>query len=359
MRALRYHGPYDVRLEYDTPEPECLPHQVKIRPAFCGICGSDLAAYTSPESLPFKDKPHPLTGETWPITLGHEFSGEIEELGSQVQAGLKPGDRVVVQPTICCNQCTPCKEGATNCCYNFGFIGLMGWGGGLSDFACIDARFVFKLPDTIPLEIGALVEPLAVAWHAVDQAKIKPGINAIVLGAGPIGLAVVQILKMKEAKQIIVIEMASQRKEMAMNFGATTVLDPREDDPVSGSKALCDGEGPEVAFDCAGTSASIKNACLAIQNKGLVVNVAVWKQDVPFHFNNIVFGEKTIYAALSYTSRDFESVIRALDGGLPSVREMITGKTTMNRAVEDGICALLNEKEKERHIKILVDVRAQ
>ena len=154
MRALRYHGPGDIRLDSGVPEPECHAHQVKVRPAFCGICGSDLHAYYSGEFLPFKDTPHPLTGETWPVTLGHEFSGDVVEVGSEVRNGLQIGDRVTVQPTINCDQCTPCREGFTNCCVSFGFVGLMGWGGGLSDYVCVDARYAFKLPETIPSDIG-------------------------------------------------------------------------------------------------------------------------------------------------------------------------------------------------------------
>ena len=154
MRALRYFGPRDIRLEHDLKEPECQVHQVKIRPSFAGICGSDLHAYHSPEVIPFKDTPHPITGETWPITLGHEFSGDIVEVGSEVRNALQVGDRVAVQPTICCYQCTPCKEGLLNCCSSFGFVGLMGWGGGWSDYVCVDARFAFKLPETIPSDIA-------------------------------------------------------------------------------------------------------------------------------------------------------------------------------------------------------------
>lgn len=154
MRALRYYGPKDLRLEYDVKEPDCLPHQVKIQPSFCGLCGSDLHAYLSPKAIPYKDTAHPLTEESWPITLGHEFSGEIVQIGSEVQNGLVAGDRVAVQPTICCGKCLSCKQGLSNCCDSFGFIGLMGWGGGLSDYVCVDARFVFRLPESIPSDIG-------------------------------------------------------------------------------------------------------------------------------------------------------------------------------------------------------------
>ncbi|KAH9988282.1 GroES-like protein [Xylariaceae sp. FL0662B] len=356
MRALRYHGPGDIRLELDIPEPVCLPHQVKIRPSFCGICGSDLHVYSSSEIIPFKDTPHPLTGETWPITLGHEFSGSIVEVGSEVQSELQVGDRVAVQPTICCNKCAPCKEGLINCCNSFGFVGMMGGGGGMSDFVCVDAKFAFKLPENIPSDIGALVEPLAVGWHAVDLTDIKPGDSALVMGAGPIGLAVIQCLKARGVKQIIVAQISRGRIESATRFGATTVINPQEEDVVSKCKELCGGQGPEIALDCAGTASSIKAACLAVRHRGLVVNVATWVKDVPFQFMDLLVGEKRLSSALSYTTQDFRSVVEALGNGTMHVGEMITRKIAMDRVVEDGFSALVNEKE--NHVKILVDVRA-
>lgn len=154
MRALRYYGPFDLRLDHAVPEPKLLPHQVKIRPSFCGICGSDLHAYSTPTAIPFKETPHPITGETWPIILGHEFSGDVVEVGSEVENELQVGHRVAVQPTICCDACPPCEEGFRNCCDSMGFLGLMGWGGGMSDLVCVDARFAYKLPDNIPSDIG-------------------------------------------------------------------------------------------------------------------------------------------------------------------------------------------------------------
>lgn len=355
MRALRYHGPKDIRVEHDVPEPECLAHQIKVRPSFCGICGTDIHVYHSPAAIPFKDAPHPITGETWPITLGHEFSGDIVEVGSEVK-GLQVGDRVAVQPTICCDKCPPCKQGFTNCCNSFGFIGLTGWGGGLSDFMCVDARFAFKLPDTIPSDIGALIEPLAVAWHVVEQSAVKAGDNVLVMGAGPIGLAIIKCLKIRQPGQIIVAEVAPNRGRFSQKFGATAVIDPREQDVVSKCKELCDGQGPDIAIDCAGVAASIKAACSAVRNRGTVVNVSIWEKEIPFDMNALVFVEKRLLTALSYTTADFDAVIKALDSGSLDVKEMITRVITMDRVVEDGILALTHEKDKD--IKIIVDVRA-
>ncbi|KAK8074224.1 hypothetical protein PG994_005123 [Apiospora phragmitis] len=385
MRALRYYGPGDLRVKYDVPEPECLPHQVKVRPAFCGICGSDLHAYLSDKFIPLRDTPHPLTGETWPITFGHEFSGDVVAVGSDVaknEGSVKVGDRVACQPTICCSHCPSCKQGAVNCCDSLGFIGLMGGGGGLSDYICIDAQFAHKLSDSIPYEIGALVEPLSVAWHAVEQADVKPGDDVLVMGAGPIGLAVIQCLKARQVDgQIIVVELSSKRKEFARQCGATTVLDPQDEDVVSRCRSLCGGQGPAVALECAGVAASINAACRAVRTKGLIVNVALWEAPVPIDMMALLFGEKRLASgekepaqnrtitchgtqvqitdvstiAVSLTASDFRAVIDALESGQLQVEGMITHKIKMDEVVHKGFEALM--KEKDTTIKVLVDVR--
>lgn len=136
------------------------------------------------------------------------------------------------------------------------------------------------------------MEPLAVAWHAVDAAQLQKGDDVLVLGAGPIGLGVIQVCKARGANKIIVGEVAKQRQDFAKHFGATHILDPRHEDLVAKSKELTGGRGPQVALDCAGVAASVKTACLAVRAQGRVVNVAIWEKEVPFQPNNLVFGEK-------------------------------------------------------------------
>ena len=171
----------------------------------------------------------------------------------------------------------------------------------MSEAVSIDDGFVFKLPGGIPLDVGALVEPLAVAWHAVDQYDIKKGDSALVLGAGPIGLGVIQCLKARGAETIIAVEVAKQRQDYAKHFGATHILDPTKDDVVKQCKEICDGQGPNVALDCAGVPASIKSAALAVRERGTVVNVAIWEKEIPVQPNWFVFGEKQFKAGESPT----------------------------------------------------------
>lgn len=237
--------------------------------------------YSSPTFIPGKDSPHPLTKETMPIAIGHEFSGEVVEIGAKVDTAFKVGDKVAVQPTLACFSCEPCHGGHINSCESGGFVGLSGKGGGMTDYVCVDPQFVFKLPDHVSLEVGALVEPLAVAWHAVDQYPISPGeTEAIVFGAGPIGLAVIQCLKARGVTTIIVVELAKQRQEHALHFGATHLIDPTKEDTVKRAKEITKGAGPHLALDAAGVPASLKAAAAAVKARGTVVNIAIWEREV-------------------------------------------------------------------------------
>ena len=151
----------------------------------------------------------------------------------------------------------------------------------MTDYVCVDPQFVFKLPDNISLDVAALVEPLAVAWHAVDQYDIISGeTDALVFGAGPIGLAVIQCLKARGARTIIVVELAKQRQEHALHFGATHLIDPTKEDTVKRAKEITNGVGPHVALDAAGVPASLKAAAAAVKAKGTIVNIAIWEKEV-------------------------------------------------------------------------------
>ena len=336
MRALRYYATKDLRVDKDVPEPKCGPSQIKVKPAFVGICGTDLHEYFHPTFVPQLGSPHPVTCEVVPVGVGHEFSGTVLEIGSSAEnkQGLKEGDTVAVQPTICCWTCGPCQQGYINSCDKAGFVGLSGGGGGMSEAVCIDDGFVFKLPDSIPLDIGALVEPLAVAWHAVDQYDIQEGDSALVLGAGPIGLGVVQCLKARGVETVIVVEVAKQRQEYAEHFGATHILDPTKDDVVKKCKEICNGQGPNVALDCAGVPASIKTAALSVRARGTVVNVAIWEKEVPFQPNWFVFGEKIFKAGKhndSYTSSESADI---LSTGIPAKGLCRCHQSTQRRKAE-------------------------
>ena len=198
---------------------------------------------------------HPVTGETIPVTLGHEFSGVIQEISPDV-TGFKVGQACAVQPTIFCGNCAACGVGAENVCHSGGFVGLSGGGGGLSEAVCVNATHVFPLPENISLETGALVEPLSVSWHAVSAApQLNPDSIVLVIGGGPIGLATILCLRAKGVKTILVSEVATSRQNFAVEFGATRVISPVKDDVTKVMLELSEGRGADVVFDCAGVPA--------------------------------------------------------------------------------------------------------
>ena len=257
---------------------------------------------------------HPVTRETIPVTFGHEFSGTVIEVGKGV-TNFRPGQHVSIQPTIYDGTCGACKRNLENVCYNGGFVGLSGWGGGLSDAVTVPASYVLPLPVTIPLDVAALVEPLAVGWHAVSQSPLEKHSNILILGGGPIGIAFIQALRARGCGQIMVSELSASRQKFAKQFGADHVLDPREVDIVAKAQELTGGEGVDIVFDCAGVAVGLATACKSIKVKGTVVNVAIWEKAVPFQPNDLVFKEGKYVACLGYVQQDFKDVIQAIASG--------------------------------------------
>ncbi|OOQ88087.1 (R,R)-butanediol dehydrogenase [Penicillium brasilianum] len=354
MRAVRYHGREDVRVD-DVPGPVCGSGQVKIKPAFVGICGSDLHEYMDgPHAVP--RTPHPLTGEKLPTTLGHEFSGIVEEVGRDV-TDLKVGDKVAVKPNLSDGTCRSCSTGWANCCEKLGFIGYSGSAGGLSDHVVVNRKHAIRLPESIPLEIGALVEPLSVAWHAVNRSPLHNGDTALVVGAGPIGLAIVQVLRAREINTIIVVEVSKRRREFAATFGASHVLDPTEVDAVAEVRAITgDFKGASVAFESSGVQAGLDTAMAGTRVRGTTVILSLWEKKPVLDAFAVVLGEKHIAGAVVYDEGDFEGVIGAIESGKIQPRTMITSTIPMEEIVEKGFKALIHEKD--QHIKILVDLSA-
>ena len=355
MKAIRYHGQRDVRLE-NIPIPPLRPGDVRIAPKFCGICGTDVHEFLGGNNLiPKPGKPHPITGETSPLTLGHEFSGIVEEVGAGVTR-IKKGDRVCVQPTIYDNDCRSCKRGLPNCCDKNGFVGLSGWGGGLCESTCVPESCVKLLPDNVSLEIGALIEPLSVGWHAIKASPWQEGDSAFIVGGGPIGLAVVQALLGRGCTNIIVSEPSVKRREFASKFGAHHVLDPMKQNVVEEVKKLTGGLGADVGFDAAGSQYAIDTAFESLRARGTLVNIAVWEKRAQINMNEIVFREKSYMGVATFSHGDFEEVIDVISKGKMSPKSMITKTIKMGEIVDEGFMTLVNDKDS--HVKILVDQQA-
>lgn len=164
-----------------------------------------------------------------------------------------------------------------------------------------------------------MVEPLAVAWHAVNLSGFKAGESALILGGGPIGLSVIQALKAKGARNIITSEVATKRKAFAKSFGAHHILDPTKDDIVVRCKEFCDGQGVHYVFDAAGVQSAITAACKALRVRGTMVNIAIWESTMTITPNDWIFKERKWVTVATYEGGDFQEVIDAIDSGISSL----------------------------------------
>lgn len=349
MKAAVYYGQRDVRVE-ERDEPAVRPGTVKIDVEQCGICGTDLHEYLEgPIFVPSPEHPHPITGETLPLILGHEFAGTIAEIGDEV-TNLRVGDRVCVDPIYSCGTCAECRRGDHHLCRKLGFHGLSGIGGGFSPHTVVRADRVYPLGD-IGFDLGALVEPLAVAMHAVRKSGLKVGDSAIVYGAGPIGQAVVCCLKAAGAGLIAVVEIAAARQEMAKNLGADLLLDPTKVDVAEEILKVTAGQGADIAIDCAGLNATVRSSIGAVRRGGVVVMVAIWGHKAEMDMLSLVLSEVNLVGAIAYNG-DFAYVIDLLNSGRMDPSPMITKRIGLDEIVAGGFEELIANRD--RHVKILV-----
>lgn len=313
MKAVRFHGKHDVRVE-DIPEPTVGPGQVKLRNAYAGICGSDLHFYFYPESLPFDfSKPHPVTGATLPQVLGHEFSGTVVEVGPDV-TDVQVGDRAAVFPLVkSCGHCAPCRAGKPFICHQIGALGATAPGGGLSEYVTVNAGQLHKLPDNVDLRMGALVEPLAVGWHGVARTNAEPGDTALVAGAGPVGFGAWFALKARGVERILVSEPNVQRREAIAKIGAD-VVDPADDLAAAIAK-FTDGEGVKVAVDAAGAGPAATGAIAGLMPGGRLSVVALHENPVELSLTQLMMSELEVVGAVGYEPQEFDEVITAMADG--------------------------------------------
>lgn len=349
MKAARFHARRDIRIE-DVPEPELRAGAVKIDVAWCGICGTDLHEYLEgPIFCPAPGHPHPLSHEESPVTLGHEFSGTVSEVGEGVD-GLAVGDNVVVEPYFVDSDCDMCQAGSYHLCRQMGFIGLSGGGGGLSEKIVVDQRWVHPI-GSIPLDEAALIEPLSVAHHAVARSGVKEGDVALVGGSGPIGLLAAAVLKGMGVTTII-SELTQARKEKATSSGvADHVLDPSKEDVPARVRELTGGAGADVAFECAGVNAVLDTMLDAVRPGAVVVNVSIWGAPATIDMQKLVLKEIDLRGTIAYV-RDHPAVIRMVQEGKVDLKPFITGRIALEDLVEQGFDTLINHKDTA--VKVLV-----
>ena len=344
MKAARWYGLKDVRIE-DVAVPATPDNKIKVQVKKCGICGSDLHAYY--HGLGVSLEPHPITGKSFPVTLGHEFGGEIVEIGSAVNTTLKVGDRITVEPNIYRLDDPMVAKGKYNLSRDAGFLGYQD-DGGFAEYVLVDKHMVHKLPDGVSYEEAALVEPTAVAFQAVRNSTLKVGDQVAVFGVGPIGQLTVMCARMAGATTIVAVDVSAERLEMAKKCGATHVINGKDADVVAQIMAITGGV--DVAYECAGVQATFDNALNSLVSGGELMIVAGYAEPVQFNTILALLTEKKISTSIGYRNV-YPQVLAAIALKLIDPKKVVTKEIALKDLVKEGFEALHGQP---KHSKILV-----
>jgi len=348
MRAAVYHGPRDIRIE-DMADPEPGPGQVLLDVSRNGICGSDLHTYVG--STTGGASMH-VPG----VVLGHEFSGTVRALGAGVD-DLTVGEAVVVAPIEYCGNCWSCHHNWPHMCRRLALYGgyRLPLHGGLAPQVCVSRRSLFRVPAGLDVASAALAEPLSVAVHAVRRAPVALGATVLVLGAGPIGLGVLQAAIAGGATTTIVTDPSSARRRAAARFGATVVVDPTADDPLTAVRDLT-AYGVDLVFDTTAVHAALHQGIVALRPRGTLVSVAGWQEPARVDMGRAMVKEIDVRFSMTYEPEiDFPITLGLLASGGFDAAAMITDHIALDDLVDLGLEELLHHAD--AHIKILVDPR--
>ena len=296
----------------DVADPCPAANEVVIRVGRCGICGSDLHMTREP-----------AFGVAPGTVLGHEFAGEIVEVGSSAE-GLKPGDPVAVAPIRGCGYCPPACNGEPAWCTQMSLQG-----GGYAQYALATDRQCLKLPATTSTEEGALVEPLAVALHGVALSGLKAGDRVLIMGAGPIGLAVAYWARRHGATRVAVSDLSPFQSKLAVQVGATAFVQSTGDVVAQVNAAL--GGAPDVVFECVGRPGVLAEALEHVRPRGNIVILGLCTAADSFVPFRAVSKEVKFITSAFFNLREYQTALDTLDGGRSAARLLITDTVPLTR----------------------------
>lgn len=318
MKAVRYWGKEEIRYE-EVPKPVPGQGEALIKIAFAGICGSDMFIYSGT---------HPRAKA--PLVLGHEFSGEIAGLPPGFQGDFAVGDSVTVNPLLSCGCCTPCLTGNSHVCKTLGLTGI-DTDGGFAEYVKVPLNQLVKLPAGMNLADGAIVEPVAVAVHAVRRSALKIGDVVLVIGGGPIGFLVALVAKNAGARKVLVIEPNEFRRNLIASLGFETSSDAGDGAILS----LTGGDGADVVFEVAGVQSAIDAAVKYCKIRGQVVNVSVFKKAPTVDLLRVNFAELDMIGIRVYEPVDFVAAAD-LVANYPDFAKVVTHRFKLTEA-QSGI----------------------
>jgi (R,R)-butanediol dehydrogenase/meso-butanediol dehydrogenase/diacetyl reductase len=298
IQAAVWHGRGDVRVERRPVPPAPMPGSVRVAVAWCGICGSDLHEYVQgPVVIPRTN------GTAAPIVLGHEFTGVVSAVGSDV-AHFGVGDRVAVDTLVRCGRCLWCRRGDFNVCPHLDVVGLT-MAGGFAELVDVPENTCYRVPDEIELDRAALAEPLSVALRAVSRGAITLATPTIVVGCGAIGLMCVRAAALAGAHPLVAIEPNSHRRALAGRAGADVVLE--EIDAGAFSRAA-----PWAVLDCTAGGGGLPGAIASAPPQSRIVVVGVGPDPIALDAMTVLSRELTVVGSVSHNAEDFSAALSLL-----------------------------------------------
>jgi len=333
MKAAVWHAAGDVRVE-DVPLPRDLrPDEVIVKVDLACICASDLAEYRDgPHVIPV-ERPHRLTGKQAPVTLGHEFVGRVTATGAAV-GHLSIGDRVCGDACLRCGTCFWCQRGEYNICEYGGSIGLHS-DGAFAEYLKVPDYTLYRVPDAVDDQAAAIVEPLAVGFHALERGRFTAGETVVVVGFGMVGAAVTLIAAAIGAARVVVVESSPARAEAARKAGATDVLAPGRE-LRNQIRALTSGRGADIVCDCTGLAAVLPSSVELSRRGGRVVICGIAHEPSAVRADRIVYFEREVIGSLGYR-RAHEAVLRLLETGRLDVGWLFAKPIGLEQVVSQGL----------------------
>lgn len=343
MIAAYLNGARNIELR-EEKIPEINDTQVLVNIKSIGICGSDIHYYEHGRIGPFI--------ATEPLILGHESAGVVVKVGNKVKH-IKEGTRVSLEPGVPCGRCENCKRGRYNLCPDIFFMASAPHEhGAFREYIAYDANFIYPIPDNISFDEGAMMEPLAAAIFALRRADIKPGSSIVILGAGPIGLLIIQLARASGAIKIIVSDVNKTRLKLAEEFGATFVIDVSRTSLPDKIASLTYDHGADIVIEAAGHIETHK-LCLEIAKRGGTIVFVGWTNEslIPLDVHKIGVKELDVRGMFRYCNT-YPEAISLVSSGRVNVNKLITHKYKL-QDVEKAI--LFAAKRSEGTIKIVVN----
>ncbi|TBL79989.1 NAD(P)-dependent alcohol dehydrogenase [Paenibacillus thalictri] len=341
MKAAVLEKPLSIEVK-QVGMPVLGPYDALVKVYCIGICGSDIHYYEHGKIGRYVvDKP---------IILGHELAGEVVQIGDQVR-NVAVGDRVAVEPGVTCGRCTYCKSGRYNLCPDVVFMATPPDDGAWAEYVSVRSHFLFKLPDGMSYEEGALLEPLSVGFHAMNRGKVGPSDRLLIVGLGPIGLMAIQAAKLFGVTEIYASDVVPFRREYGLKLGATAVLNPLEGDFAKQLARLTGGAGIDVIIESSGNGRAIEDTVRLVNRGGRIVYIGLpTAERIPMDMNLLIDSELDVYGVFRYANT-YPAAIQALKGSGIDLRQSITHRFSLD---DIKMAVELARTQKDTSVKMMI-----